>query len=35
MTFALKQDGEDLTGEITRERDGEKQTAKLALKRTK
>ena len=35
MRFTLKQDGEELTGEITRERDGEKQTAKLALKRTK
>ena len=35
MMFALKQNGEDLTGEITRERDGQKQTAKLAVRRTK
>ena len=35
MKFALKLDGEDLTGQITRERDGEKQVAQLALKRTK
>ena len=35
MKFALKQNGEDLTGDVTRERDGQKQTAKLAMKRVK
>jgi hypothetical protein len=35
MKFVLKQDGEDLTGEITREREGQQVTAKLAVKRTK
>jgi hypothetical protein len=34
MTFALKQKGDELTGDVTRERDGQKQTAKLVVKRT-
>jgi hypothetical protein len=33
MMFDLKQDGDEITGEITREHDGQKQKAKLALKR--
>jgi hypothetical protein len=35
MRFALKQDGDDIVGEITREQEGQKETAKLALKRTR
>ena len=35
MKFILKQDGDEITGDLTRERDGEIQTAKLALKRAK
>jgi hypothetical protein len=35
MKFALKQKDDELTGDITRERDGQQQTAKLAVKRTK
>lgn len=35
MTFVLTQQGEEISGEITRERNGEKQVAKLALKREK
>jgi hypothetical protein len=34
MKFALKQKGDELTGEVTRERDGQQRTAKLAAKRT-
>jgi hypothetical protein len=34
MKFALKQKGDELTGDVTRERDGQQQTAKLAVKRT-
>ena len=33
MTFDLKQQGDEITGEITRERDGQTQKAKLTLKR--
>ena len=33
MKFALKQDQELITGEVTRERDGRTQRAKLNLKR--
>ncbi|HYP15085.1 MAG TPA: nuclear transport factor 2 family protein [Bryobacteraceae bacterium] len=33
MQFALTHSGDDLTGEVTRERDGQPQTAKLAVKR--
>ena len=35
MKFTLKQEGDEIKGDITRERDGEKQTAPLALKRDK
>ena len=35
MKFTLKQEGDEIKGDITRERDGEKQTAKLAVKRDK
>jgi hypothetical protein len=35
MKFALTLKGDELTGVITRERDGQTQTAKLAVKRTK
>jgi hypothetical protein len=35
MKFALKQDGDEITGEITRERDGQTQKAKVAVKRAK
>src|SRR5262245_66669005 len=34
MKFALKQNGGELVGDVTRERDGQQQTAKLAVKRT-
>ena len=34
MKFALKQQGDEISGEVTRERDGKTQTAKLAVKRT-
>jgi hypothetical protein len=34
MKFALKQKGDELTGDVIRERDGEQLTAKLAVKRT-
>ena len=34
MMFDLKQDAETISGEIWRERDGQKQTAKLSAKRT-
>ena len=35
MKFNLKHEGDEMKGEITRERDGETQTAKLDLKRSK
>ena len=34
MKFTLKQDGEEITGDITREREGQTQRAKLAVKRS-
>jgi hypothetical protein len=34
MKFALKQKGDELAGDVTRERDGQQQTAKLSVKRT-
>jgi hypothetical protein len=34
MKFALKQKGDELTGDITRAREGQQQSAKLTLKRT-
>lgn len=33
MKFTLKQNGDELTGDVSRERDGQQQTAKLAVKR--
>lgn len=33
MNFSLKLDGDEITGEITRERNGETQRAKLEVKR--
>jgi transcription termination factor Rho len=35
MKFDLKEQGDELTGTVTRERDGEKQSAALAVKRVK
>jgi hypothetical protein len=35
MKFNLKHEGDEIRGEITRQRDGETQTAKLDLKRSK
>jgi hypothetical protein len=35
MKFVLKQDGDEIKGDVTRERDGESQTAKLSVKREK
>lgn len=35
MKFNLKHEGDEIKGEITRQRDGETQTAKLDLKRSK
>jgi hypothetical protein len=35
MKFALKQQGEEIKGDVSRESDGQKQTAKLAVKREK
>ena len=35
MKFVLTQEGDTLTGQATRERDGQQQTAKLNLKREK
>lgn len=35
MKFSLKQNGDDITGEIKRERDGAMETAKLSVKRSK
>ena len=34
MKFVLKQNGDELTGAVTRERDGQLQKATLAVKRT-
>jgi hypothetical protein len=33
MKFALQQTGDEIKGEVTRERDGQTQTARLAVKR--
>lgn len=33
MKFRLKQDGDEIKGDITRERDGQTETAKPAVKR--
>ncbi len=33
MKFRLKQEGDEIKGDITRERDGQTETAKLAVKR--
>jgi hypothetical protein len=33
MKFALKQDGDEIRGDVSREREGQKQTATLAVKR--
>ena len=33
MKFKLKQEGDEIKGDVTRERQGEKKTAKLAVKR--
>jgi hypothetical protein len=35
MTFTLKLDGDTITGDVTREREGQTQTATLAVKRAK
>lgn len=35
MKFVLKQDADEMTGDVTRERDGQKQNATLSVKRTK
>lgn len=35
MRFELKQDNDEITGDISRERNGRKQTAKLSVKREK
>ena len=35
MKFRLKQQGDEITGDVTRERDGQTQKAKLAVKRAK
>jgi hypothetical protein len=35
MKFVLKQQGEEISGDISAERDGQKMNAKLALKREK
>jgi hypothetical protein len=35
MKFDLKQNGDEITGDLTREREGKTQTAKLAVKRAK
>ncbi len=34
MKFTLRQDGEEMTGDITREREGQTQTARIVVKRT-
>jgi hypothetical protein len=33
MKFSLKQEGDEITGDIEREREGQRQTAKLSVKR--
>jgi hypothetical protein len=33
MKFMLKQEGDEIKGDVTREREGQKQTAKLEVKR--
>ncbi len=33
MKFTLKLEGDQITGDVTREREGQTQTAKLAVKR--
>lgn len=35
MKFALKHEGDEIKGDVTREHDGNKETVKLALKRDK
>ena len=35
MRFALKLEGDEIKGDISREREGQKQTAKLSVKRDK
>jgi hypothetical protein len=35
MKFVLKLEGDEMTGDVSRERDGQVQTAKLAVKRAK
>ena len=35
MKFALNQDGDEIKGDISRERDGQRQNAKLVVKREK
>ena len=35
MKFTLKHEGDEITGDITREREGQTQTAKLSVKREK
>ena len=35
MKFVLKQDGDEIKGDISRDHDGEQQTAKLAVTRSK
>jgi len=35
MRFSLRQEGEEIKGDIVREREGRQQTAKLAVKRDK
>lgn len=35
MTFTLKQEGDEIAGDITRKHEGQTQTAKLAVKRKK
>ena len=35
MKFSLKQNGDEISGDITRERDGRTQTAKLTAKRAR
>lgn len=35
MRFALKQEGDEIRGDVTRERNGETQTGKLSVKREK
>ncbi len=35
MKFALRHEGDEISGDVTRERDGQTQTAKLSVKRGK